>query len=266
MKLLSKSLQNPFIKILLSPLATILFGLIIGINESGSVQWLSLILLIIIAIFSQLLNHLFFLRYDKITPEAAPQFLMVFFEVVLLISSIVFMFNSHWIINLLLIFYLVFIHIQYFPFKMTASLYHILLYIFFNAYVLNIIAYNSQTFTVTTDVLLALIPILLQFLALILQELELRQYLSPYIERFNLPSHQVIVLSLSVLALVSALFFSFPSNSYFMVQILFFLISGFFILPLLVETRDNLKAQNKINYTHAITLIFTLLYSLSYIY
>lgn len=266
MKILSKTLQNPIMRIFISPLASILFGFIIGINNANSIQWLSIILLIIIVIFSNLVNHLFFIKYDKLTPEAAPLFLLYFFEAIVIIASIIFMFNSHWIISLLLIFYIVFIHIQYFPFKITGTIYHLILTIFFNGFILNIIAYNSQTYTVTTELLIALIPIVLQYISLTLQEHVLRQYISSNMVSFRFPYQQFFILATSISALFLAIYLSFPSFSYFSVQILFLLINGFFILPLLVETKETLKAQNKINYVNAITFLFTLMYSLSFIY
>ena len=56
------------------------------------------------------------------------------------------------------------------------------------------------------------------------------------------------------------------SSTFFIVQILFVVLSAVTMLPLLVNTQQEKQAQNKMNYMHAVTVIFTLLYSLSHLY
>src|SRR5699024_12344027 len=87
-----------------------------------------------------------YLRIDKQTPEVAPNVLLYVLEGILLISTIIFMFNSHWIISVLLVFYIVFIHVQYMRFKMAGTIYHFLLSVFFNGFMMNVIAFRSHTF------------------------------------------------------------------------------------------------------------------------
>lgn len=266
MKFLTRSLQNPFVKILISPLASIIFGLIIGASQTEKIQWLTMLLLYLIVISSQLLDHFLYLQLDRKTPEVAPNLILYFFEAILIISSVIFMLNSHWIINLLLAFYIIFIHIQYMPFKMTGTIYHYLLSVFFNGFILNVIAYYSQTFAVTQTFLINLIPIVLIFMAMSYDVFNLKNIIinGDTLTIFKrIPTLSII---LSALALALAFYLSIPSTSFYIVQVLFVLVSGFTILPLLVNTRVERQAQNKINYVHAIAVIFTLLYSMSQLY
>lgn len=266
MKLITRFLQNPIVKIFISPLASVLFGLIIGANEAGTVRWLPMLLLYLIVISGQLIDHFLYLKLDKLTPEVAPNILLYLFEAVLIISAVVFMLSSHWIINILLGFYIIFIHVQYMPFKMTGTIYHFLLSIFFNGFILNVIAYNSQTYAVTHPFLLKTIPVVLMFITLNIEVLNLKNLITRYqpitlIDR--LPSISIII---GFIALFLGFYLSLPSSSYFIIQILFVLLSGITLLPILVRTRQEHQTQNKMNYMHAVAVIFTLLYSLSVLY
>lgn len=266
MKLITRFLQNPYVKIFVSPLASILFGLILGVSHTESVRWLSMLLLFLIVVFGQLIDHFLYLRIDKQTAEVAPNVLLYVLEGILLISSIIFMFNSHWIISVLLVFYIVFIHVQYMPFKMTGTIYHYLLSVFFNGFLMNVIAYNSQTFAVTQTFLINTIPIVLMFIVLNLEVFNLKSIIINNKQTTVFQRFPVISIVVCALALLSGFYFSLPSSSYYIVQTLFILLSAVTMLPLLVKTQREKQAQNKMNYIHAVTLIFTLLYSLSQLY
>ncbi|MBZ6526159.1 hypothetical protein HYQ40_00120 [Aerococcaceae bacterium DSM 111021] len=266
MKFITRFLKNPFVKIFFSPLASILFGLIIGASQAESTRWIPMLLLYIIVVFAQLVDHFLYLQVDKETPEVAPNILLYVFDGILLISAIIFMLSSHWIINALLIFYIIFIHVQYMPFKMTGTIYHFILSVFFNGFILNVIAFNSQTFAVTQPFLINTIPIVLIFIGLTLEVFNLKNLIINYqpitvFKRFPQSS-----LVFGAIALMSGFYFSLPSSTFFIVQILFVVLSAVTMLPLLVNTQQEKQAQNKMNYMHAVTVIFTLLYSLSHLY
>lgn len=266
MKFITKTLQNPYIKILLSPAATVLFGLILGMVHTNSIQWLSLICLLLIAVSASLIDHLFYLRYDKLTPRAAPQILLYLFEGILIVFSIIFMFNSHWIVTLLLLFYIIFIHIQYFPFKITGTIYHFILTVFFNGFVMNVIAYNSQTHGVTQDYLINLIPMLLIFAVLYLEVFNLKSLLMYRSEIRVMNRIPLLSLIIGIAAVILGFFLSLPSRSFYLIQILFFVVSTITILPLAARTTQERQIQNKMNYAHSVAFVFSLFYALSQLY
>lgn len=266
MKFIIKFFQNPFVKIFISPLASILFGLVIGASQTEQIQWLSILWLYLIVISAQLVDHFLYLQRDKRAVESAPNFLLYFFDGIFIVSSILLMLKSHWIINLLLVFYFVYIHIQYIPFKMTGTIYHFILSVFFNSFILNVIAYNSQTFAVTNTFLINTIPIVLMFIALNIEVFNLKSLIISKKPISLVKRLAYISLIIAVIALVIGFYLSIPSSSYYITQIIFVLFCGMTMLPLLVNTQREQQAQNKMNYMHAITVMFTLFYSLSQVF
>src|SRR5699024_9397300 len=171
------------------------------------------------------------LRIDKHTPEVAPNVLLYVLEGILLISTIIFMFNSHLIISVLLVFYIVFIHVQYMQFKMTGTIYHFLLSVFFIGFMMNVIAYKLLTFAVTKTFLIITIPFLLMFIVLNLEVFNLKNIIIKFKQITVFQRFPVVSLVVCALALLSGFYFSFPSSSYYIVQILFVLLSAVTMLP-----------------------------------
>lgn len=259
-------LQNPLIKIFLSPLAYVAFGTIIGISSVNQTRWLPLILLAVIVIISEVINHFFHLKFDRQEADKAPNFILYTLEIVLIVLFLIFAFNSVWILSLLLLLYIAYIHLQYIPFNFSASLPQLVLSVLFNAFILNIVAFYSQTLVISPDFLWQLVPLVILQFSISLQMMNNRYLIVnrrsyPYLSKVN-----YIVFILGLIALGSGIYYSLPSQSFYLVQILFFIISGLGIIPFLVETSKDTQLQNKINYIHAVSLIFTILYSLSVLY
>lgn len=266
MKQFIKFLQHPLLKILASPLAYIGFGLITGVTMTSQVQWLNIVLLYLIVASAHLIDHFFFLKYSQKKADATPMFLLFFCEAIIIISSVVFLMQQHLIISLLLIMYLVFIHLQWFPYKMTGTFYHYLLNVFFHAFILNVIAFYTQTNGITPSLLIALIPVVLFVAGNQLETTRLKQLLGKAKIAFWLKGSTILSVIFSFIALGLAVYFSLPSSTFYIVQCIFFLITAVSILPTLVVTKQAKQAQNKINYYSSISLIFSILYGLSYVF
>lgn len=266
MKHFIKLLQHPLLKILLSPLAYIGFGLITGLTMTSQTQWLNIVLLYLIVAMAHLIDHFFFLKYSLKRNDATPVILLYVCEAIMVVSTVTFFLQQHIIISLLLTMYLVFIHLQWFPYQMTGTFYHYLLNVFFHSFILNVIAFYTQTNGITPEILLALIPVVIFVAGNQLEITRLKQILSNTRTAFWLKASTILSVALSFIALGLAFYFSLPSNSFFTIQIGLFLITSVSILPTVVVTKQVKQAQNKINYYSSISLIFSVLYGLSYIF
>lgn len=266
MKQLIKLLQHPLIKIIVFPFSFISFGLITGITMTSEIQWLNIGLLYLIVTMAHLIEHFFFIKYSRKQSNAAPAALLYFCEVIMLASAVMFFLQQHLIINILLSMYLIFIHLQWFPYNMTGTFYHYLLNVFFHGFILNVIAFYTQTNGITSPILYAIVPVVLFNLGSQLELTRLKQLLAKANISVWLKSSVVISFIFALIAIVLGVYYSIPSSSYYLVQITFILFSLLSILPTLVITNQIEQAQNKINYYSSITLIFTVLYALSYIF
>lgn len=261
-----KILQHPLLKILVSPLAFIGFGLITGLSMTSQIQWLNISLLYLIVAMAHLIDHFFFLKYSRQKADATPMILLYICEAIMIASVLVFFMQQHLIISVLLAMYLVFIHLQWFPYNMTGTFYHYLLNVFFHSFILNVIAFYTQTNGITPAILIALIPVVLFVAGNQLEITRLKQLLAEVNSSFWLKASTILSVVLSFIAVGLAFYFSLPSGSFYLVQILFLLVTVVSILPTLVVTKHAKQAQNKINYYSSISLIFSLLYGLSYIF
>ena len=266
MKQFIKFLQHPLLKILASPLAYIGFGLITGVAMTSQIQWLNIVLLYLIVASAHLIDHFFFLKYSQKRSNATPMFLLIFCEAIMIISSVVFFMQQHLIISLLLLMYLIFIHLQWFPYKMTGTFYHYLLNVFFHAFILNVIAFYTQTNGITPSILIALIPVVLFVAGNQLEITRLKQLIVGAKISFWLKASTIFSVIFSFIALGVAFYLALPSSTFYIVQIILVFITTVSILPTLVATKQSQQAQNKINYYSSISLIFSILYGLSYIF
>lgn len=266
MKQFIKLLQHPLLKIVLSPLGYVAFGLIAGMGLTLQIKWPSIGLLYLIVTSSHLIEHYFFIKHSKKRQDLAPTALLYICEVILIASSVVFFLQQHWIINLLLSLYIIFIHVQYVPYKITGTFYHFLLTVFFHGFILNSIAVYTQINGITLSILYAFIPIVIWMIGTQLETMQLRHRLTRERPSKWLKISRVISSISSIIAVGAGVYFSLPSSTYFLVQLLFIFVSGLIILPMFVPTEREKQIQNKINYYNAATLIFSLLYGLSFIF
>ncbi|WP_124058900.1 hypothetical protein [Vaginisenegalia massiliensis] len=266
MKQLIHFLQNPFFKIVLSPLAFISFGLISGMGVNTQANWMGVILLYLISVSGQLVDHYYFVKYNHHLQAAAPRIIWFVCEIVLLVASGLLISQQHWIVSLLLIMYIAFIHLQYMPYNITQTFSHFALSIFFNGYILNCIAYYSQTGLLNRRFLIALIPIVILMGAIQFEIIQLKAKLMKVAPPRWAIDNSLITFAISIVALFFSLYLCLPSKSFFIIQLLHALLTGAAILPLAIRTQRNKQNQNKLNYLHSVALIFTIMYALSYIY
>lgn len=266
MKYFIKLLQHPLLKILVSPLGYVGFGLVSGMGMTTQINWFSIGLLYSIVTSTHLIEHFFFVRHSRKNQNVTPTAFLIICEVVLMASSLIFFMQQHWIINLLLSLHLIFIHLQYNPYKMTGTFYHFLLSVFFHGFILNSIAVYTQLNGITSAILYAFIPVVIWIAGTQLATMNLRLRLTgDRIPRW-LKSSRILSGILSIVAVAMGVYYSLPTSSYFLVQIIFILISGLMILPMFVPTNRDTQSQNKINYYSTVTLLFSVLYGLSYVF
>ncbi|UUX34383.1 hypothetical protein [Fundicoccus culcitae] len=266
MKPLIKLLQHPLLKIIAAPFSYIFFGSIVSITNTQQFNWLDFFLLYLIVLCTQLIDQYFFIRFAKQEVQSSSAMIIIVLELLLIAFSIIFIVRQHWIINLLLILYLIFIHIQYFPFDFTRTFYHFVLNVFFNSFVLQTIAFYTQTQTVSNDFLYSLLPLVIFNAGLQLEQSTLRGIIAKQTDAYSNSLFNKLSIGLCMVAIALAVYFSLPSQSYYLTQILLVIVSLALILPLLVSTDKVHQAQNKINYFSSVMLIFNLVYALSYLY
>lgn len=263
MSKLIKQLQNPLIKIFASPLAMILVGSLLGMTQTMSINWISLINLIFIAITLHLLDHYFQHRLVKGDAHATPTIVLYACEAVLLINTIIFILTNYWILSILLIITILIYHIQYFPYVMVNTFMQYLLILVSSTIFLNVISYYSQTTSLSSQTLMRLIPPLVLFAGLQIEHFHLRYGRPGQTIR---PLYRFTCLGLSFLAIGIATYFALPSRFFYIPEIIFVVLSLLTILPLLVQVDTDHKRQNKINYLGAINLIVNILYTLALIW
>lgn len=267
MKDLIRYLQHPLVPILATPLAAIVFGLIAGITTSTSFEPMTALFLFLTLVFSNLVNHYQYQKYIKDNQEVVNPSLFYTFTFLMLASAILFMLRQHWIINLLLIFYLSFILMKFYPLRLVNSPYYYILNVFFNSFLLNAMAYFSQARGINSMIMKLFIPIVFYVAGIELLNQALKGTLSSFKRSgVNRNRIQQISLGLMVVAIILGVYFSQPSRSLFFAQILFALISLTASLPAIVPVTTSQKVQNKLNYNAAMSLIFSLTYALSFIF
>lgn len=257
-------LQHPLIKIFLSPFAFIGIGTILGLSLTTQKQWASASLLLIITISSQLIDHYFHQKDIKRNKQASSEIILYLCEAITVIAIILFALINHWILILLLIMYIAFIHLQYMPYQLINTFYQYILSLFFYGFVLNSIAYYSQTLSITTAFLIRLIPMILLTAGVLIEITHLKYVTLTRRPQSSLYHWTGIVLSLVGISL--GFYYTLPSMSYFIVQILYLIILGICLIPMIIKVNNEKKRQNKINYLSSILLVFSIFYSLAIIF
>lgn len=268
MKQIINTLQHPLLKMFAAPLAYILIGLIIGFTQAGKFAWLDTLYLLVMVISGDLVIHYYNIAKNRRIGAARSSTIIIILEIILAVSSILLLWGHHWILILLVILYLVYVHIVFFPYNISLTWYDWFLSVFFKGFILNVIGCYIQVRAVTSNYLYQLIPFVL-FTAggLILTNQINRQMSNKQLAADKHPKAlNTISLVLMVIGIGYGLFLSRPSQSFWLVQILFGLVSLAMISPLVVVTHSDHQKQNKINYVSAITLVFSLLYSLSLVF
>lgn len=268
MKQFVNILQHPLLKMFVAPLAYILIGLILGYNQAGYFAWLDSIYLLVMVISGDLVCHYYNITYNRRIDNAKSQAIIIALEIILFISAILLLWGHHWILIVLVLLYLIYIHVAYFPYNISYSWYDWFLSVFFKAFILNVISCYIQVKAITSTYLIQLIPFILFTAGGLIITSYINRKMSRHllaVDKYPKPLN-ITSLILMVTGISYGLFLSRPSSSFWLVQILFGVISLLLIIPLIVPTHSDHQQQNKINYIHTITLIFSLLYGLSILF
>ncbi|MGX7109620.1 hypothetical protein [Facklamia miroungae] len=267
MNTINNILKHPLMQLVGYPLSWIGFGLVTAIFSGKKVDWLDLILLVIIVILSHLVNHYNFYHHIQRDPKANSPILYYLLLAGLIASSLFFMSHQHYIINVLLGIFVIVTAIQYQFIPLVRTIYHSLLNIYFTGFLLNVIAYYSQANTLTNKELISFIPIVVLMTGLEINQQYLKGTFNLNFTKKYIPIKiTYIVFFLFIVATCIGVYTSLPSQSYYLLQILFFCITFTTALPSLIPVRKNHRIQNKLNYQGALSLIFIIFYSLSYLF
>ena len=265
MKYYSQLLRHPFLRIGITPFASVLFGTLVGIAQASTINWWAILTLYLLMISTQLLDHYFFLQLQH-PNRHRNQSLHWVLEAIIALSVIAFCWTHHWGVNSLVLLYVAYIHLQYYPYDLTHTVYQIILQTFFYGFILSCIGYFSQVGTIKSSFMLATIPLVLVQFAFALETQQLRGQLLGY--RPALP--MLIGRWAFPLALGSGILLNFvlslPSQSFFIVQILMTALSLFTIAPFVVQSHNEHQIQNKLNYLSAAYFILNLAFALSFIF
>ena len=265
MKHYSQLLRHPLLRIGLTPFASVLFGSLLGISQANRINWLALGLLYLIMISTQLLDHYFFLQLQHPTRHVNKG-LRWGLEIVIALAVIAFCWTHHWGVNSLVLLYVAYIHLQYYPYDLTRTIYQLILQTFFYGFILNCIGYFSQVGTIKSNFMLATLPLVLVQFAFALETQKLRGQLLGF--RPALPVS--LIRGLFPLALVAGIglhvVLALPSQSFFIVQILMTTLSLFTVAPFVVQSHNEHQIQNKLNYLSAAYFILNFAFALSFIF
>ena len=265
MRHLNQILRHPLFIALVLPTSSMLFGFITGLH-AGAFDGISALQLYLIVICSQLISHHFFVQYDLRRKATLPKAIFLAVEILLFLVTLYFIMTHHWALNMVLIMYVVFIHVQYFPYNLTNTPYHFGLSIFFYGIVLNSIAHFTQAKYLSSAFILTLIPLVIVQYALqneILKQKELLMRIRPSIWVLQRPILSVIIASIGLLV---GAYMSLPSHSFYFMQAVFLIVCGVSYLPLVIQTNRETQKQNKLQYLNTVFFIFSILYGLSYIF
>lgn len=266
MRTIIKRFQHPTLQIFLTPLATIFFGIVVSARDATIIHWGNVGLLYVIAFAAHILNHFLTIKYNRMNREAANAGFWIIIEAILLGASIFFMLRHGWALNILLVLYLLSTHLLYFPHNISLTGYRIFLSSFFQGFILNVIAYSSISTMIPKSILKAFIPLVIIQLIVHYQitHLEKRSQ-DPNIAPL-IGVRRLMVLIGLLLSIGTGVYFSIPTHSFYLLQILFVILSVFVLVPVLIPTDNSRQIQNKINYLNAITAIYSILYTISYLY
>ena len=267
MKQFISYLQHPIVKIFISPLASIIFGLILGFQVTKTPNFLIAAALYGLVIFTQLIEHFQYHRYIAANQKQTPMSIYYVCLAICIILALVFILTQHWAISILIILYLLFIFLQYYPFYLVGTFNYIFLSTFFNGFILNIVAYYSQSHQLSNKFLLDLIPIVIYCMASNLITNDLKSTL-PTLPKFQILNQNIkkIAFAMMLIALLLGIYFSLPTHSYLLGQIFMLTFVPLVSIPNLISVKTMDKIQNKINFNASMMLCFNLLYLIAYIF
>ena len=262
-------LKHPVTRFFLTPFGYALFGCLIGATTAGKFNWYATVLLYIILVSSQFIDRYFHVQFNPSPYRSEPisKMPLLISEGALWLSTILFILSHHWAANLLVLIYAAAIHLQYFPHNMQHTSYQVVLNSFFYAFILNNIAYFSQTGTIDNRFLLYLIPLILLQLGFQIERLHL--YIRLYgVTHLTFTGNTLTLLCQSSVAmsLLGMLYFAWPSHSFFIAELLAFGLIALTLLPLLVHAKTSQHIHNKVAYLTTAFFMISLAYAVSIIF
>ena len=259
-------MNHTLITLSLKPISFLLFGTLTGITfnalNGGMLFLLFFFLLTTTTIESILSTHE---RKQSPLPIKA-----LFFFSSLAIATLGFvLWASNWIVAAILLLYLVYSILQFYPFSMTNSFYSTLLQPFFKVVILSTVAFFVQANFVPADLLNQLKPILFFYLFMIIynqsqdlkymQSKQLSNVLTTYQKIIIKFSNPLILLTFSLAYLFG--FVTLLSNESATWSSILFLLSILFILPLLYKNGTAKKSENYLsNYLFFFSLFYSILF------
>lgn len=266
MKNIIKTLQLPITKFLLYPLSTVLFGLIYGYFTSNVFNFITALLLCIMVLGAETTHYLFHLKTDRFYDHPKLNIFLIISEAIMTIALFTLFFRMNWRINLLLFMYVAYIHLQYFPFNFSGTIYQVILRVIFNGFILNCVALYSQVHSLPKEQLIAFIPLVLIQFAISLSSYNMccyYKYLTPAIQPKMINS---LMIMSSFIAVGLGAYLALPSTFYYIAQIIFVLLSVFLLVPIVNQVKNEDQMNRKHYYLCSISTIITLLYAIAYCY
>lgn len=265
MKKFIKLLQHSQLKIFIAPLAFILFGLILGIKSNQGMQWISFIQMYLLVFITEFVSHYFYIKYDQKNQKQTPVVILYGCQILMIALFIWLLMTQHWIVSTLVLLYMLSKHLVYYPYKFSLTAYHFALNGFFQAIVLNALAYFTQAYGIESKFYQLLIPIILYQMLILIQEFDLK---SLSIRKKSLPqwlNTKIVTIILFTFSNLLGLYFSLSSQTFFLIEILYLGITIFISLAIIVQPKKSYQIQNKLNYLGMAYFIYTFMYALAYV-
>lgn len=224
------------------------------------------LLLCVMVIGAEITHYLFHLKTDRFYDHPKLNIFLIISEAIMTIALITLFFRMNWRINLLLFMYVAYIHLQYFPFNFSGTVYQLILSVLFNGFILNCVALYAQVHSLAKDQLIAFIPLVLIQFATSLSSYNMccyYKYLPPAIQPKIINSLMIIS---SFIAVALGVYLALPSTFYYLAQIIFVLLSIILLLPIVNQVKNEMQMNRKHYYLCSISTIITILYAIAYCY
>lgn len=259
----------PFISWLLSPLAILFVGTVLGAKKV-SFQFYPFLLLYFFLLLIKAMEIAFFKHAsgDLSIPKSIPY---IFYFILIMILTLLLV-ATNWIVSALLVLYCCFIILAFYKeVKMEDTEYYLFLQIFFQTFIIGLISYYLQTKFISIQLLpyflptlFLMIPITMNQQEKLLTSQEIKKTYSPYQDLLIEKKHFLNVISFIVGTII--IFILFNINSILIwKQILFFSVLLIGSLPLTIkQSRNKLRLDIYIaNFVCLVTVLYSILLNIS---
>lgn len=255
-------MNHTFLALLTAPLTLIIFGAWRGMTFNGP-NYPLLMMLYLFLLFSHALERLLSKREQSGTKLP---FAMVLFLGILLIGSLAIIFQlSNLILTAILLLYLIYSILQFYPYSMTNTFYEILLRPFFKILILSSIAFFSQANFIPLQLQYEVLPLILFHIFHLLQ-VQIKnttgsKHPTTYYQQTIMKHSKTLKFTTFLFAYATGIFQTLNLNSSVWAIILFGL-STLLVLPLLKRKfSGELRIEQYLtNYGFLFTLAYSLLF------